>query len=560
MSVNVSPFGPKPQFELSSGAPAVGGLLFFYVAGSTSTKQNTYTDSTGLVANTNPIVLDALGMPTTTQIWFTAGLSYKAVYAPAGDTDPPSSPIWSIDNLKGVNDTTSTFDEWNVATLTPTFVSTTSFTLAGDQTTEFQKNRRVKSTNSGGTVYSTITNSVFAALTTVTVVNDGAGVLDAGLSAVSLGVLRAINNSIPIIPDTYPFRSGSSDVSKLLAVEVDALTTATTRKIIATDRDMSMGVTARAMQNVSFKASVNANALLIELKTEAGNDPSTVDPAMFYFRSATAGTGTVTQVKVTAALSVTVPSTGTLGTVSAQASRVWVGVINNAGTAELAVFNAVSGTAIAPINEGAVITTTIITAPNSAQTWYSAAARTSVPFMIGACIDSTQATAGTWATTPAAVVTNPVDRPGKKMQDVSTETGAVATATTATPFDDTIPQKTEGDTLYTQAITPIYAGNVLKISFVTFISSSGTRDAIVSLLQDTTANALLATVTQIPSSALAGMELLHKMIAGTAAATTFKIMVGLDTATATLTVNGTASARLFGGVANTYFSIEEYSI
>src|SRR4051812_11775165 len=100
MAVKVSPFGPKPQFMLATGLPAVGGLLFFYVSGS-STKQNTYADSTGLSANTNPIVLNALGEPAT-QIWFTSGQTYRAVLAPSTDTDPPASPIWTIDGLTGV--------------------------------------------------------------------------------------------------------------------------------------------------------------------------------------------------------------------------------------------------------------------------------------------------------------------------------------------------------------------------------------------------------------------------------------------------------------------------
>src|SRR6185436_10593119 len=98
MALNPSAFGPKPQFVDSAGNPAVGNKLFFYVAGSTSTKQNTFTDSTGSVANANPVVLNALGEPTT-EIWWTQGLSYKIVYAPSTDTDPPTSPIWTIDNL-----------------------------------------------------------------------------------------------------------------------------------------------------------------------------------------------------------------------------------------------------------------------------------------------------------------------------------------------------------------------------------------------------------------------------------------------------------------------------
>lgn len=101
-TVSVSPFGPKPQFVDAAGNPLVGGKMFFYMAGSTSTKQNTYTDSTGTVANANPIILNALGEPPT-ELWFTQGQLYKVVLAPATDTDPPSNPIWSIDNLQGAS-------------------------------------------------------------------------------------------------------------------------------------------------------------------------------------------------------------------------------------------------------------------------------------------------------------------------------------------------------------------------------------------------------------------------------------------------------------------------
>ena len=53
---------PKPQYEDSNGVPYVGMRLFTYVAG-TSTKQNTYTDNSNAIANTNPIVLGSDGFP-----------------------------------------------------------------------------------------------------------------------------------------------------------------------------------------------------------------------------------------------------------------------------------------------------------------------------------------------------------------------------------------------------------------------------------------------------------------------------------------------------------------
>ena len=196
MAVNPSPFGPKPAFFDAAGAPDNTYKLFTYIAGS-NTKQNTYTSSTGAVANSNPIILNTLGM-TPNEFWFTASALYKVVLAPSTDTDPPSSPIWTIDNLRGINDpvATVTQDEWVQYGAAVTYVSATSFTVAGNATTTFQIGRRVKTTNTGGTVYSTITNSVFGALTTVTVVNDS-GVLDSGLSVAYYGLLSVTNPSVP---------------------------------------------------------------------------------------------------------------------------------------------------------------------------------------------------------------------------------------------------------------------------------------------------------------------------------------------------------------------------
>jgi predicted pyridoxine 5'-phosphate oxidase superfamily flavin-nucleotide-binding protein len=196
MAVNPSAFGPKPQFVDGNGNPAVGYKLFSYAAGS-STKQNTYTDSTGNTANSNPIVLNSLGQPTT-EIWFTEGSSYKLVLAPANDTDPPGSPIWTVDNLLGINDASISIDQWIASGVTPTYVSGTSFTVPGDQTSNFQVNRRIKATVTAGTVYGYITNAVFGALTTVTVVIDSPGALDSGLSAVQLGLITPTNTSIRV--------------------------------------------------------------------------------------------------------------------------------------------------------------------------------------------------------------------------------------------------------------------------------------------------------------------------------------------------------------------------
>ena len=197
MAVKFSPIGNGTNWIPGSGLIANGYKLYFYAAG-TTTKQNTYTTYTGGTLNSNPITLNAYGR-STTEIWLTEGLSYKVVIASGSDTDPPASGVTLGDYITGINDTGEIgLDQWNSYPLAPTYISGTSFSVTGDQTPLFHIGRRVKTTNTGGTIYSTITNSVYGAATTITVTNDS-GTLDAGLSAVSYGVLTSIYPSVPKI-------------------------------------------------------------------------------------------------------------------------------------------------------------------------------------------------------------------------------------------------------------------------------------------------------------------------------------------------------------------------
>ena len=59
MTTTLSP-SPKVQFFTAAGVPLVGGKLFTYASG-TTTPLATYTDSTGVTANANPVILDSRG-------------------------------------------------------------------------------------------------------------------------------------------------------------------------------------------------------------------------------------------------------------------------------------------------------------------------------------------------------------------------------------------------------------------------------------------------------------------------------------------------------------------
>ena len=59
MSVYLSP-SARQQYLDANGVPLAGGLLYTYSSG-TVNPLPTYTDYTGLIANTNPIILDSRG-------------------------------------------------------------------------------------------------------------------------------------------------------------------------------------------------------------------------------------------------------------------------------------------------------------------------------------------------------------------------------------------------------------------------------------------------------------------------------------------------------------------
>lgn len=98
MTVRLSPLaGAGWQFFTNNGVPLAGGKLYTYAAG-TTTPATTYTSSSGLTANANPVVLDSAGR-VEDEVWLTEGTSYKfALYT------SDNVLIGTYDNVTGVND------------------------------------------------------------------------------------------------------------------------------------------------------------------------------------------------------------------------------------------------------------------------------------------------------------------------------------------------------------------------------------------------------------------------------------------------------------------------
>jgi hypothetical protein len=97
MAVFLSPVGgAAAQFFTNTGAVLTGGKLYTYLAG-TTTPATSYTTTTGTVARTNPVVLDAAGrVPDSGEIWILP-VSYKFVLKDTNDVL-----IATYDNIFGI--------------------------------------------------------------------------------------------------------------------------------------------------------------------------------------------------------------------------------------------------------------------------------------------------------------------------------------------------------------------------------------------------------------------------------------------------------------------------
>lgn len=106
-TVYLSPISLIIQYLTSLGAVAAGGQVFTYKGGTVNTLQDTYSDSTGLVKNPNPLTLNSAGRPVSASgvpiaFWTLPGLLTKLVVNDAG-----GNLLWQEDNIPALNDLTN---------------------------------------------------------------------------------------------------------------------------------------------------------------------------------------------------------------------------------------------------------------------------------------------------------------------------------------------------------------------------------------------------------------------------------------------------------------------
>ena len=322
---------------------------------------------------------------------------------------------------------------------------------------------------------------------------------------------------------------------------------------------------AHLAENLEISTSRSAGAETIALKTAAGTDASASDKIRIGFRDATATSGAYSVLDITAATSIVISSGSTVGATSATAFRLWLVGFNDGGTFRLGVIKCALTDGVYGLQDNVLESSTAeggAGAADSAGVIYTGTGVTAKAMRVLGYLEYTLTTAGTWDAAPSVInIYSHGDRlPGEAVQIRRNQTGATASGSTTIPADDTVPQNTEGTQFMTQAITPRSAINLLTIEHNADYGGSAAQHFIVALFQDSTASALAAIITYIAGEAFfSDVRLVHQMVAGTTAATTFKIRTG-PTSAATIYLNGYSVGRLLGGVSAAIMSVSEIMV
>ena len=347
--------------------------------------------------------------------------------------------------------TTSTINSSTVGATTPstgafTTLSATGVTTLSNVVLPVIDNIKLGYTTTAtaaGTTTLTVTSTnqqFFTGTTTQTVVLPVTSTLALGLSYLivnnSTGVLTVQSsglNTITLVP------AGASVICTCILI------TGTTAASWSFAFEGSSNIPYKQIQTIT--ATIASNALTL------GLSPCSLD-----FRSSTATSGATTTRNFTTAISMTVSNGSTLGTTSAILSKLAVLAIDNAGTVELAVVNA---NVYGFLDYRLLISTTAeggLGAADSGTVIYSTTARTNVPFRIVGYVESTQATAGAWATSPS----NVAGMGGDIQSNINTLTSGTAVASTSgTSIDFTsIPNWVKRITVMLQGVSTSGTSNV----------------------------------------------------------------------------------------------------
>ncbi|MCV9940907.1 hypothetical protein OIU35_31540 [Boseaceae bacterium BT-24-1] len=146
---------------------------------------------------------------------------------------------------------------------------------------------------------------------------------------------------------------------------------------------------------------------------------------------------------------------------------------------------------------------------------------------------------------------------GSIIQTVPSATSSVALLTVIIPYDNSIPQNTEGTEVLTGAITPTATSSKVRVRVIGFGSTVTTTEVIIAaLFRDSGANALNVTVSNQANTGdikVFSFEFLDTP--ATTSAITYKLRTGASAGN--MNLNTPQSGTKFGGLVTTSMTLEE---
>jgi hypothetical protein len=375
------------QFFDDNGDPLINGKLKFVESGTNNTDKDTFADINETIANTNPVILDGAGRCPNV---FGTG-SYNVISYTSADVQIQQFDPVSGDTLEGA------FSEWNAITIYG----------EGDIVTgsDGLYYRSISSANQNQNPVST--PGQWEEIKFVGVWNT---VVSYDLGDVVYGsdghlYRSSVNTNVGNDPITDTVNWGNAAIPEWIigaSYSIGNLVFGSNGLLYSSNIDTNVGndpttdsvswtnISTQSKQIQDITATVDSSAMTVGLSS-----------TVLDFRDETLTDGGSDTIIVPSALSLVIPLDATLGTINAVQSRIIILAINNAGTAELAVVNLSGGNDLS--EEGIISTTAIDATSDSDNVFYSETARANVPYRVVGMVESTQATAGTWATSPTLI-------------------------------------------------------------------------------------------------------------------------------------------------------------
>lgn len=338
-------------------------------------------------------------------------LTFNSVVVPtatgASVQDSTFSIYDNVDNTKLVAFQVSGVTAGNTRTLTVPDANTT---IVGTDTTQTLTNKSLTAPTLTGTITTGVTasravvtgasNELAAATTTATEIGYVNGVTSAiqtqlNTKAPTAGPTFSGTITTPLTASRLMVTGASNElaVNTVTATEAGYLSGVTSAIQTQINSATTSSSNSYKISNCSIATSVGSNNLTIALKDAAGSDASAGSPCTVTFRSATAATGTYSDVSTTGALSLVVSNGSALGCTASAACTLYVYGVNSGSGLVLGVVG------WSPFDEGSILTSTAeggAGAADSAAVLYSTAAQTSKAIRLLARLTITPGASFAW--------------------------------------------------------------------------------------------------------------------------------------------------------------------